>query len=133
MLTFLEKFREAKTLLQWIEARVPQYGPLVRADVREFRNEFVKATVGAVISGAAGLIFSCFFSVAVIISAWPGPHREAIAWVVCAVWGAMAIAGLVLLRRVLSGPVPFRLVSHKAASDYANLIVALEREVNSRS
>ncbi len=26
MLTFLEKFREAKTLLQWIEARVPQYG-----------------------------------------------------------------------------------------------------------
>src|ERR1700679_3424975 len=120
MLTFLEKFREAKTLLQWIEARVPQYGPLVREDVREFRNEFVKATAGAVISGAAGLIFSCFFSVAVIISAWSGPHR-------------VAIAGLVLLRRVLSGPAPFRLVSHKAASDYANLIVALEREVNSRS
>ena len=46
MLTFLEKFREAKTLLQWIEARVPQYGPLVREDVRQFRNEFVKATVG---------------------------------------------------------------------------------------
>ena len=75
MLTFLEKFREAKTLLQWIEARVPQYGPLVREDVHEFRNEFVKATVGAVISGAAGLIFSCFFSVAVIISAWSGPHQ----------------------------------------------------------
>jgi hypothetical protein len=64
MLAFLEKFREAKTLLQWVEARVPQYGPLVREDVRQ---------------------------------------------------------------------APFRLVSHKAASDYANLIVALEREVNSRS
>jgi hypothetical protein len=133
MLTMLEKLRETRTLLHFIEARVPQYGPLVREDARQFRNEIVKATVGAGVSGAAGLIFSCFFSVAVIISAWSSPHRVGVAWAVCAVWGAMALAGLVLLRRVLSGPAPFRLVSHKVAADYANIIVALEREANSRS
>jgi len=125
-----ERLREAKALLHFIEARVPQYGPLVREDVRQFRNEIVKATAGAGISGAAGLIFSCFFSLAVIISAWSGPHRVAVAWIVCAVWGVMAVAGLVFLFRALSGAPPFLLVSRKVAADYANLIVALERETN---
>src|ERR1700727_1023099 len=91
-----EKLREAKTLLHLIEARVPQYGPLVREDVRQFRDEIVKATVGAGISGAAGLIFSCFLSVAVIISTWSGPHRVTVAWAVCAAWGMLAIVGLLL-------------------------------------
>jgi hypothetical protein len=38
-----------------------------------------------------------------------------------------------LLARALLGPAPFKLVSRQVAADYANLIVALEREMNSHS
>jgi hypothetical protein len=128
-----EKIREAKTLLHLVEAYVPKYGPLLREDVRQFRNKMVKATVGAAIIAAAGLIFSCFLSVAVIISAWSGDHRVTVAWAVCAVWGILAIVGLLLLLVAFSGPLPFLLSSRQAQADYANLIVALKQEMDAHS
>jgi hypothetical protein len=127
-----ERIREAKTLLHLVEAYVPKYGPLLREDVRQLRNEVVKGTAGAALIGAAGLIFSCFLSVAIIISAWSGEHRVAVAWAVCAVWGVLAVSGLILLFVAFSGPVPFLLVSRQAQADYANLIVALKQEVGSK-
>ena len=124
------KIREVKTLLHLVESYVPKYGPLLREDVRQFRNEMVKATVGAAIIAAGGLIFSCFLSVAVIISAWSGDHRVTVAWAVCAVWGILAIVGLLLLLVAFSGPLPFLLSSRQAQADYANLIVALKQEMD---
>jgi uncharacterized membrane protein YqjE len=128
-----EKVREAKALLHFIKARMPQYGPLVAQDAKEFRNEIVKATVGAGISGVAGLIFSCFLSVAIIITAWSGPHRVQVAWAVCGVWGVLALIGLVFALRAISGPTPFRLVSHALAADYANLIIVIEQEMGAHT
>jgi hypothetical protein len=128
-----EKVREAKAFLRFIQTRVPQYGPLITEDARQFRNEIVKATVGAGICGAAGLIFSCFLSVAVITTAWSAPHRVEVAWLVCAAWASIAIVGALFAIRALSGPMPFRLVSHALAADYANLMVAIEHEATSRS
>jgi uncharacterized membrane protein YesL len=128
-----EKIREVKTLLHLVEAYVPKYGPLLREDVRQFRNEVVKATVGGAIIAAAGLIFSCFLSLAVIISAWSGDHRIAVAWGVCAVWGVFAIVGLILLLVAFSGPLPFLLISRQAQTDYANLLVVLKQDMDSHS
>ena len=48
--------------------------------------------MGASISAAAGLIFACFLSVAVIVSAWDGVHRTAVAWAVCCGWGVLAFS-----------------------------------------
>src|ERR1700722_5907681 len=115
-----ERLREAKTLLHLLEASAPKYVPLVREDVRHFRVEVVKAAVGAGMAGAAALIFSCFLSVAVIISAWAGAHRGAVAWGGCGVWGAVGLVGITVLLGVLSRPAPFMLVPRQAVADYDN-------------
>jgi hypothetical protein len=128
-----EKIREVKMLLHLVEAHVPKYAPLLREDVRQFRNEVVKVTVGAAIIAAGGLIFSCFLSVAVIISAWSGDHRVAVAWAVCAVWGILVIVGLILLLVAFAGPLPFLLISRQAQADYANLLVVLKQDMDSHS
>jgi hypothetical protein len=127
------KIHEARTLLHVVEAYVPKYGPLLREDVRQFRNEMVKASVGGAIIAAAGFVFCCFISLAVIISAWSGNHRVAVAWAVCAVWGLVAIAGFLLLLVAFSGPLPFLLISRQAQADYANLLVALKQDRDPQS
>jgi hypothetical protein len=73
------RVHRVRSILQFLRERAPHYGPLARDDLHKFRDEIVKASVGASISAAAGLIFACFLSVAVIVSAWDGLHRTAVA------------------------------------------------------
>ena len=71
-----ERVRRVRSVLHFVRDRVPHYGPLLTTDLHRFREEIVKATVGAGVSAAAGLIFACFLSVAVIVSTWDSGHRS---------------------------------------------------------
>jgi hypothetical protein len=121
-----EKIRLAKLVTHFARDRLPLYGPLVAEDLRRFRDEIVKATVGVAVSAVAGLLFCCFLSVAVIVSNWDGPHRNLAAWLICASWGVLALLGLCIARRALAGPLPFRFVAHELSRDYELLIEELE-------
>src|SRR5579859_5951776 len=122
------RVHRVKSILQFLRERAPHYGPLARDDLHKFRDEIVKASVGASISAAAGLIFACFLSVAVIVSAWDGLHRTAVAWAVCCAWGGLALAGLLYARRSIAGPPPFKLMAAALARDYTNLLAVVDRE-----
>ncbi len=121
-----ERVRLAKAAVHFARERLPSYGPLLTEDLHRFREEIAKATVGAALSVASGLIFCSFLSVAVIVSAWDGAHRNTAAWLVCASWGVLALLGIWVARRALSGPAPFRLVGHALSRDYATLIDTIE-------
>ena len=121
-----ERVRLAKAAAHFARERLPYYGPLLTEDLHRFRDEIVKATLGAGLCMAAGLIFCCFLSVAVIVSAWDGPHRSTTAWLVCASWGVLALLGIWVAQRAVSGPTPFGLVGHALSRDYTTLIDALE-------
>jgi hypothetical protein len=122
----LEKVRESRALIHFVRERLPHYGPLVSGDLRRFREEIVRATVGACIAMAAGLIFACFLSVAAIVSAWNGPHRIGAAWLICGVWGLLAFIGLGITRKaVISVPPPFHLVGTALARDYTHFVDSL--------
>ncbi len=120
------RVHRVRSVLHFIRDRVPHYGPLITDDLHRFREEIVKATVGAGISAAAGLIFACFLSVAVIVTSWDSGHRILAAWLVCLAWAALALVGLVYMRRAVSGPQPFRLMSAAVSRDYAHLLAALD-------
>jgi hypothetical protein len=122
------RVHQVQSILQFLRERAPHYGPLVRGDLHKFRDEVVKATVGASISAAAGLIFACFLSVAVIVSTWDGLHRTAVAWAVCFGWGVLALCGLWYARKATSGPLPFQLIAAALARDYANLLAVADRQ-----
>ncbi len=123
------RVRRVRSVLHFVRYRVPRYGPLLTDDLHHFRNELVRATVGAGVSAVAGLIFACFLSLAVIITAWDSDRRVLVAWLVCLVWAVLAVAGLSYARRVVvSAPRPFRLVSAAISRDYAHLLAALEGE-----
>jgi hypothetical protein len=87
------RVHEVRSILQFLRERAPHYGPLARDDLHKFRDEIVKATVGASICAAAGL-FACYLSVAVIVSAWDSLHRTAVAWAICCGWVVLAFSGL---------------------------------------
>src|SRR3984957_18993208 len=117
------KVRRVRSVLNFVRDRVPHYGPLVTDDLHHFRDELVKATVGAGVSAVAGLIFACFLSLAVIVTAWESSHRILVAWLVCLGWAVLAVVGLSYARKaVVSSPRPFRLVSAAIARDYAHLL-----------
>src|SRR5258708_18438282 len=116
------RVHEVRSILQFLRARAPYYGPLARDDLHKFRDEIVKASVGASISAAASLIFACFLSVAVIVSAWDSLHRTAVAWAVCCAWGVLALSGLWYARKAISGPPPFQLTAAAPARAYASLL-----------
>jgi hypothetical protein len=122
------RVHEVKSVLEFLRERAPHYGPLARDDLHKFRDEIVKASVGASISAAAGLIFACFLSVAVIVSAWDSLYRVAVAWAVCAGWGVLAISGLWYARKAVLGPPPFKLMAAALARDYAGLVAVVDRE-----
>jgi riboflavin transporter FmnP len=116
-------------VVHFVRDRVPNYGLLITDDLHHFRDELVRATVGAGVSAVAGLIFVCFLSLAVIVTAWNTNHRLLVAWLVCLVWAVLAIVGLSYARTVVvSAPRPFRLVSAAISRDYAHLLAALEGE-----
>jgi uncharacterized membrane protein YqjE len=117
-----------KSVLEYLRERAPHYGPLARDDLHKFREEIVKACIGASVSAAAGLIFACFLSVALIVSSWDGAHRSAVAWAVCCGWGVLALGGLWYARKAISGAPPFQLTAAALARDYARLNAVVERE-----
>jgi hypothetical protein len=124
-----QRTRRVRSVLYFVRDRVPHYGPLVTDDLHHFRDEMVKATVGAGVSAVASLIFACFLSLAVIVTAWESSHRILVAWLVCLAWAVLAAAGLSYARKaVVSSPRPFRLVSAAIARDYAHLLAELEDE-----
>jgi hypothetical protein len=122
------RVQRVKSILQFLRERAPHYGPLARNDLHKFRDEIVKASVGASISAAAGLIFACFLSVALIVSAWDSPHRAAVAWSVCCGWGVLACAGLWYARRAIAGRPPFQLMGAAIERDYASLLAVVDRQ-----
>src|ERR1700678_1018343 len=122
------RVHRVKSILQFLRERAPHYGPLARDDLHKFRDEIVRASVGASISAAAGLIFACFLSVAVIVSAWDGLHRTAVGWGVCCAWGVLAFGGLWYARKAISGPPPFKLMASALARDYVSLLALADRE-----
>src|SRR5580658_2613476 len=122
------RVHEVRSILQFLRERAPHYGPLARDDLHKFRDEIVKASVGASISAAAGLIFACFLSVAVIVSVWDGLHRTEVAWAVCGGWGVLALSGLWYARKAVSGPPPFRLTGAALARDYLSLLAVADRQ-----
>ncbi|MET0499422.1 MAG: phage holin family protein [Steroidobacteraceae bacterium] len=123
------RVHQVNTSLHFLRERLPYYVPLAKQDAYELRDEIVSATVGACVSAAAGLILTCFVSVAVIVSAWDSHYRILTAWMVCFVWGAVAIAGAYLARRAVTGrPPPFRHVSSALARDYAHLLTIVDEE-----
>ena len=122
------RVQRVKSILHFLRERAPHYGPLARDDLHKFRDEIVKASVGASISAAAGLIFACFLSVAVIVSAWDGLHRAAVAWAVCGGWGVLALGGLWYARKAIAGPPPFKLMATALARDYASLLAVVDRQ-----
>jgi hypothetical protein len=124
-----QRTRRVRSVLHFVRDRVPHYGPLVTDDLHHFRDEMVRATVGAGVSAVAGLIFAWFLSLAVIVTAWDSSHRVLVAWLVCGAWAALAAIGFGYARRaVVSSPRPFRLVSAAIARDYAHLVAELEGE-----
>jgi hypothetical protein len=122
------RVHEVKSIFEFLRERAPHYGPLARDDLKKFRDEIVKASVGASISAAAGLIFACFLSVAVIVSAWDGQYRTAVAWAVCGGWGVLALGGLVYARKAISGPPPFQLMAAELARDYRSLLAVADQQ-----
>jgi hypothetical protein len=121
--------RRVRSVLHFVRDQVPHYGPLLTDDLHHFRDELVRATVGAGVSAVSGLIFVCFLSQAVIVTAWDGSHRVLVAWLVCLAWAVLAGVGLSYARRaVVSAPRPFRLVSAAISRDYGRLLAALEGE-----
>jgi hypothetical protein len=125
----LEKVRESRALIHFVRERLPHYGPLVSGDLRRFREEIVRATVGASMAIVAGLFFACFLSVAVIISVWNSPHRIAAAWLICGAWGLLALVGLGIARKaVVTVPPPFHLVGTALARDYAHFVDSLSSD-----
>ena len=124
----LRRVHRLKSILQFLRERAPHYGPLTRADLQKFGDEIVKASVGASIAAAAGLIFACFLSVAVIVSAWDGRHRTAVAWAVCCAWGLLALGGLCYARKAMSGPPPFKLTAAALERDYTSLLALADRQ-----
>jgi hypothetical protein len=121
------RVRRVRSVVHFVRERVPHYGPLLTDDLHHFRDELVKATVGAGVSAVAGLIFACFLSLAVIVTAWDSGHRILVAWLVCLVWAGLAMAGLSYARKAVSGsPPPFRLMTAAITRDYGRLLAALE-------
>ena len=123
-----KRVRRVRSVLNFVRDRVPHYGPLITDDLHHFRDELVRATVGAGVSAVAGLIFVCFLSLAVIVTAWDTQHRILVTWLVCLVWAGLAVAGLSYARKALSGPAPFRLMTAAISRDYTRLLAALEGE-----
>ena len=121
------RVHRVESVLQFLRERAPHYGALARDDVHQLQDEMIKASVGASICAAAGLIFVCFLSIALIITSWDSSHRIAAAWAICGGWGAVAIIGLWYAKTALSGPPPFRLTSAALSRDYTRLLEATSK------
>ena len=108
-------------VLRYVEQRLPLYGPPLHEDLRAFRDETIRATLGTGVGAAAGLIFGCFLSVALIVSAWDSRYRVIVAWMVCVGWAIMALAGWMYARRSVRGRPPFQQSASAFVRDFAHV------------
>jgi hypothetical protein len=122
-----ERIHEGRAFVRFVEERLPHYAPLMSGDMRRFRMELMQATAGAAVAMAAGLVFVCFLSVAILVSASPGAHRTIMAWIICGAWGLIALVGLATARRAVVGPPPFHLVGTALVRDYARFVDSLHQ------
>ena len=119
--SFFGRLRRTRDALRSLEMHVPNYIRVLHSDLREFREELIKAIVGAGVAAAAGLMFIAFFSVAIIVSAWESHYRALVAWAVCGVWAGIAAVGFGFAVRTLRGPVPFAKLTTLLLDDFTNL------------
>jgi hypothetical protein len=120
-----KKFHEGRALIQYIQERLPHYGPICLNEMKRFREEIIRVTICVAIVAAAGLIFVCFLSVAILLSSSPGAHQTMLAWLICSLWGLIAVIGLLSIRSATSGPPPFHQVGVALMRDYAGYVDAL--------
>lgn len=101
------KARRAREVFRFIRINSPAYLRVFHSDLRTFRDELVRTSVGLIIGAVAGLLFVSFLSVALLVSVWETKLRLVTAWGVSAGWFVIAIAGLAYARRALRAPPPF--------------------------
>lgn len=113
-----ENLRKVRLVAQFVGARADDYVRLARMDAVDFQREIVRTTIGYGVMAGAGLLFSCFLSVAIIVTAWDSAWRSLVAWLVCAVWALLAGAGLVYGKRALKSPTPFEDLTSEFSKDF---------------
>jgi hypothetical protein len=123
-----ERVHRVEAIVRLVREKVPHYGPMLKSDLHAFRDESVNATVAAGIAAVSGLMFACFFSVAVIITAWGGGFRIAAAWTVCGIWAALAAVGLWYARKATSGAPPFPRMSAALGRDYRSVLALIDSD-----
>jgi hypothetical protein len=115
-----DRVRRLQSIAKYLHGRAPEYIRLARADSVVFRKELIEAIGGVAVGAAAGLLFICFLSVAIIVTSWDTQFRVLTAWLVCVGWGVLAGAGLGYARRAVFGrPVPFGDLSAALLHDLA--------------
>lgn len=114
-----DRVRRVEKIAKFVHGRAPEYIRLARADSVVFRTELIGAVGGVTVAAAAGLLFICFLSVAIIVTSWDTRFRVLTAWLVCIGWGVLAGAGLSYARRATRGPAPFDNLSAALLHDLA--------------
>jgi hypothetical protein len=114
----VKRGRRAWTL---IHARWPEYLRFLNLDLASVREEVLRVIAGGVLGAVGGSLFGSFLSVAAIVTAWDTGHRVLVAWLVCLVWAAIAMAASTYARRALQGPLPFSRVTAELLRDLAQL------------
>jgi hypothetical protein len=117
------KARRAREVFRFIRINSPAYVRIFHSDLRTFREELVRISVGLVTAAVAGLLFVCFLSAALLVSAWNTGFRLVTAWGLSAGWLLIAVVGLIYARRALKAPPPFANFLHLLQQDLA----AIER------
>ena len=117
----LGRIVRAKHAATFVGNRIEDYLQLARLDAAVFRRELVKTAVGAAVLLCAGLLFLCFFSVALIVSAWDSELRILVAWLVCLLWAMLAAGGLLYARQASRNSTPFEGLGSEISRDLAVL------------
>jgi hypothetical protein len=115
----IAKARRAREVFRFIRINSPAYLRVLHGDLRAFRDELVRTSVGLIIGAVAGLLFVSFLSAALLVSAWDTKLRLAAAWGISAAWFVIALAGLAYARRALKEPPPFANVMQLLQQDLA--------------
>ena len=117
----LGRILRAKHAAAFVGGRLEDYLQLARLDAVDLRQELIRTAVGLALLMCAGLLFLCFFSVALIVSAWDTDVRILVAWLVCLFWALLAGAGMVIARQALKQPTPFQDLGTEISRDLAVL------------
>ena len=117
----LGRIVRAKHAAAFVGNRIEDYLQLARLDAAEFRQELIQTAVGLAVLTCAGLLFLCFFSVALIVSAWDSELRVLVAWLVCLLWAVVGGAGLVYARQAFKKSTPFEGLGSEISRDLAVL------------